>query len=310
MKRILLLLVLFVATITINAQENEETMTAEELQTMLKSLDSINKTFTYQHGTIQLGDKLATLNVPKGFKYLDAAQSKRVLEELWGNPPQETLGLLFHEDEDPSGINLSYAVEIQYSDEGYISDKDAKKIDYDELLKDMQKDIKETNPERIKQGYPSMELVSWAAKPYYNAETKKLFWAKEIRFDGEETNTLNYNIRVLGRQGYLMLNAIGDMDVLDKFEKEKDVILESVSFNDGSKYSDFDSGTDKIAAYGIGGLIAGKVLAKVGFFAVILKFGKIIFLAIAAFFGKFRKRIFGSKKKDEGLIVRNDDTDV
>ncbi len=113
---------------------------------------------------------------------------------------------------------------------------------------------------------------------------------------------------MLGRSGYLMLNAIGDMDVLDKFEKEKDVILASVSFNNGNKYANFDSKTDKLAAYGIGGLIAGKVLAKVGFFAVILKFGKIIFLAIAAFFGKFRKRIFGTKKDDEGLIVKNDNT--
>lgn len=197
---------------------------------------------------------------------------------------------------------------FQYADEGYISDDDAKDIDYDELLKNMQKDAVDSNPERIKLGYPKMELVSWAAKPYYNDKTKKLFQAKEIKFDGQEKNTLNYNIRVLGRSGYLMLNAIGDMDVLDKFEKEKDVILASVSFNNGNKYANFDSKTDKLAAYGIGGLIAGKVLAKVGFFAVILKFGKIIFLAIAAFFGKFRKRIFGTKKDDEGLIVKNDNT--
>ncbi len=112
MKRILLLIVLFVSTLTINAQEQEENMATEEMQATLKMIDSINKTFTYQHGTIQLGDKLATLKIPKGFKYLDARQSKRVLEDIWGNPPQEALGLLFYEDEDPVGLKLSYAVEI------------------------------------------------------------------------------------------------------------------------------------------------------------------------------------------------------
>jgi uncharacterized membrane-anchored protein len=98
------------------------------------------------------------------------------------------------------------------------------------------------------------------------------------------------------------------MDVLEKFDKNKDKIIASVEFNKGNKYSDFDSNTDKIAAYGIGGLIAGKVLAKAGFFAVILKFGKIIFLAVAAFFGKFRKMIFDSKKEKTTVVTKRDTT--
>ena len=308
MKKILLLFLLILTSITNYAQDKEEEMSSEEVTALIKSLDSINKTFTYQHGKIQLGNNLATLTIPEGFKYLDAVQSKKVLEDVWGNPPQETLGLLFHEDEDPVGFKLTYAVEIQYEEDGYISDDDAKDIDYSGMLTDMQKDIKESNPERIKQGYPMIELVDWAAPPYYDEVSKKLYWAKEMKFDNAEENTLNYNIRILGRKGYLMLNAIGDMDVLAKFDKNKDKIIASVEFNEGNKYSDFDSSTDKIAAYGIGGLIAGKVLAKAGFFAVILKFGKIILLAIAAFFGKFRKMIFGSKKEETTVVAKRDTT--
>jgi len=308
MKKTLLLFLLILTSITNYAQDKEEEMSSEEVTALIKSLDSINKTFTYQHGKIQLGNNLATLTIPEGFKYLDAEQSTKVLVDIWGNPPQETLGLLFHEDEDPVGFKLTYAVEIQYEEDGYISDDDAKDIDYGEMLTDMQKDIKESNPERIKQGYPMIELVDWAAPPYYDEVSKKLYWAKEMKFDNAEENTLNYNIRILGRKGYLMLNAIGDMDVLAKFDKNKDEIIASVEFNEGNKYSDFDSSTDKIAAYGIGGLIAGKVLAKAGFFAVILKFGKIILLAIAAFFGKFRKMIFGSKKEETTVVTKRDTT--
>ena len=55
---------------------------------------------------------------------------------------------------------------------------------------------------------------------------------------------------------------------------------------------------DDVAAYGIGGLIAGKILAKAGFFAVILKFWKIIAVGAIGLFSVFKKKIFG--QKDDG----------
>jgi len=110
-----------------------------------------------------------------------------------------------------------------------------------------------------------------------------------------EMNTLNYNIRVLGRKGYLNLNAISDMDKLPMVQTNIDRVISSAEFNPGNRYSDFNPDFDEVAAYGIGGLIAGKVLAKVGFFAAILKFWKVIAVGIVAAFGTLRKRIFGSK---------------
>ena len=53
-----------------------------------------------------------------------------------------------------------------------------------------------------------------------------------------------------------------------------------MSFAKGQQYTDYNAGIDEVAAYTIGGLVAGKVLAKVGFFAIILKFWKLGFLAL------------------------------
>lgn len=261
-----------------------------------ENIDSIEKAFKYYYDTISLGDNLATIVVPKGYKFLDAAQSTYVLTTLWNNPPSDVLGMLFPENTSPLSENFTYAVEISYSDEGYIKDKDAKKIDYDDLLKEMQKDTEEINPERIKAGYDAVELVGWASAPYYDEENKKLHWAKELKFGGTDINTLNYNVRILGRKGYINLNAIGDINILPEVKKDINSILASVNFKEGNTYAEFNPEMDKVAAYGIGGLIAGKVLAKVGFFAVILKFWKVIALAVAAFFGAFGKKLF---KKEE-----------
>jgi uncharacterized membrane-anchored protein len=144
----------------------------------------------------------------------------------------------------------------------------------------MQKEISEANTVRESQGYEKVALVGWASKPYYDADKKILHWAKEIKFGDSEENTLNYNVRVLGRKGVLILNAIASMNDLKAVKGNVNAVTNIVSFTDGNKYENFNPDIDQVAAYSIGGLVAGKVLAKVGFFAGLLKFWKVIAIAI------------------------------
>lgn len=298
MKKLLLFL-LFIAKITF-AQDTENQQISEA--EYLRKIDSVNNSFTYQEGTISLQNGIAEIAVPEGYKFLDGKQSAYVLTDLWGNPPAEVLGLLFPKDVDPISENFSYAVEVTYSEEGYIDDEDAKDIDYDDLLDEMQEDTAAANEERTKLGYPTMDLVGWASTPFYDAATNKLHWAKELKFEGEDVNTLNYNIRVLGRKGFLNLNAIGTIDVLPQFKNDVDEILNSVAFTEGNTYADFDPDFDKVAAYGIGGLIAGKLLAKAGFFVVILKFWKVIAVGVVGLFSVFKNKILGRKEDEEDNV--------
>ncbi|MFC4267941.1 DUF2167 domain-containing protein [Polaribacter marinivivus] len=298
--RNLLTSILLCLTITVTfCQENNDEITKEQEIEYQRVIDSINSTFKYEYGKISLENGIAEIDIPKGYKFLNAEQSKYVLSDLWGNPPSEVLGLLLPEEISPISDDFTYAVEITYSNEGYIDDEDAKDLDYDDLLEEMQDDTNAANPERKKLGYPEIDLVGWASKPFYDDKNKKLHWAKELSFEGEELNTLNYNIRVLGRKGYLNLNAIGTIDVLPKFNNDVDEILNSVHFTAGNKYADFNPDIDEVAAYGIGGLIAGKLLAKAGFFALLLKFWKFIAIGAVGLFSVFKKRIFGSKESEE-----------
>ncbi|XDD46638.1 DUF2167 domain-containing protein [Leptospira sp. WS39.C2] len=263
-------------------------------------LNKINN-LKYQTGSVTIGDNLATIKVPKGFKFLDAQQSQFVLHDVWGNPLNEgILGMLFKSDQSPISENFTYAITYSFSEDGYVSDSDANEINYDDLLKSMKEDILEGNEDRKKEGYPTMELVGWANKPFYDANAKKLHWAKELQFEGDTVNTLNYNIRILGRKGILELNAISDIEKLKLVQTDIPAILASTEFNEGEKYSDYSPGIDKMAAFGIGGLIAGKVLAKAGFFALLLKFWKIIAIGAIAALG-FIKKLF-TKKADNSSV--------
>ncbi|MBC9933120.1 DUF2167 domain-containing protein [Chitinophaga qingshengii] len=270
-------------------------------------VDSIRHAQKYETGVIKLPGGKAEIKIPAGFKFLNKEQSKYVLTKLWGNPEANaanTLGMIFPENSDPFA-DSSYAFIVEYEDVGYVKDDDAEKINYDDMLKTLQKDEKEENVQRAKEGYPSIHLVGWAQKPYYDKQNKVLHWAKEIHFgDNDDINTLNYQIRILGRHGILSLNAVCTMRELPLVKADIDKVLHMATFTEGNTYFDFDPKIDNVAAWTIGGLVAGKVLLKAGFFAMLLKFlaagWKFILLGFAALAGVVKK-FFGRKKEAKEL---------
>jgi uncharacterized membrane-anchored protein len=265
-----------------------------------KTIDSLEKTFTYQHGSITLKDGIGTLDVPSGFKYLDAVQAEKVLVEIWNNPKSENISMGFLLPEKQGVLDVSgYVFNIQYDAIGYVKDDDANDINYDELLTTLKEEAVAENESRKKEGYGTIEIVGWASKPFYDKTKNVLHWAKEIRFEGDSVNTLNYNVRVLGRKGVLVLNAISTMGEIDKVKAGVPHVLNVVHFSEGMKYADFNPGVDDVATWTIGGLVAGKVLAKVGFFALILKFWKLIAVGVVAAFAAVKRLFFGKKNEEE-----------
>jgi uncharacterized membrane-anchored protein len=253
-----------------------------------------------QEGEVTLPGGIAKVNVPQSLRYYGPKDAETVLVKIWGNPPtdEKLLGLLLPAGKSPLDKD-SWAVVIDFEDSGYVKDDDAAKINYDNLLKDMKASAVESNKAREKAGYGKVELVGWATKPHYDAAAKKIYWAKDLEFDGDPEHTLNYFIRVLGRRGVLNLNVVGAMDQLAEIEKATPTILAAVEFTEGNRYADFKSGTDKIATYGLAGLIAGGVLAKTGvlkgLFALLLAGKKFVVVGAIALVAGIKK-MFGKKE--------------
>jgi uncharacterized membrane-anchored protein len=252
----------------------------------------------FKTGRVVLGNDLATLNLPDSLVFLDGENAQRLLVDGWGNPPDDfpPLGMIL-----PAGVSPlaeeSWGVTVEYEDSGYVSDEDAADIDYGDMLKDMQADMREANTWREENGYEPVQLVGWAAAPRYDAEGKKLHWAKELKFGDSETNTLNYNIRVLGRKGVLVLNFVANMDQLAEIEANVPAVLAATEFNPGQRYAEFDPDLDTVAAYGLGALVAGKVAAKTGLLAMLLVLLKKFWFIPVVVIGWLFKRI-GLSKKD------------
>ncbi len=89
---------------------------------------------------------------------------------------------------------------------------------------------------------------------------------------------------------------------LPDVQKNIEPVLASFNYADGNRYADFNPDLDEVAAWTIGGLVAGKVLAKAGILALLLKNLKLIALAIGGI-GTAIWRWY--KKKTETPVVRN-----
>ena len=275
----------------LQAQEDEAALR----QKLRQLADGLN----YRKGEISLKSGLATIHIPEEFRYLDAKDTETVLSRIWGNPRgSHTLGMLLPTTISPAASE-SWGVIITYDEDGYVKDDEAAKLDYDKLLKEMKEGTAEDDKARQKEGYPGIELVGRATPPRYDAATHKMYWAKELKFGGSDENTLNYNIRMLGRRGVLVLNAVAVMTQLKEIEAAAPAVLAMVDFQEGHRYSDFNPTTDKVAAYGLAALVVGGLAGKAGLFKGLLvalvaakKFVIIGVIALTAFF----KKLFGKKE--------------
>lgn len=301
MKNSLLCILILCAPLFIKAEPDSSNieMDSASLASAIMHIDSVVNSLDYKSGKILLKSDLATINVPAGFLFLEGKDARYILEDVWGNPEDtDILGILV-----PEGVNMlaaeSWAIVYTYEEDGHVEDDDAEDYDYNELLEEMKTQTIDGSVERVKLGYEPISLVGWAKAPFYDKTTHKLHWAKELKFGDDSINTLNYNIRMLGRKGVLVMNIVSGMDNIKTVETKIDAILLSTNFNTGSRYDDFDSSIDKVAEYGIGGLIAGGILAKTGMLAKIgiflVKGWKIIAIAVVGLIAAFKNKIFRKK---------------
>lgn len=102
---------------------------------------------------------------------------------------------------------------------------------------------------------------------------------------------VNYKIRMLSRSGVMNAILVSEPATLDNDIRAFKTALTGFSFDAGERYSEYRTG-DKIAEYGLTGLIVGgaaAAAAKTGLFKVLGKFAVVIFVGLGALaLGAFR----------------------
>lgn len=223
----------------------------------------------------------AMLSLPAGYVYLNANDTATFME-LLENIPGDDEYLIAPDD-------FSWFAVFSYEDVGNV--KDDEEIDASAVMDSLKTGNRLANREREKRGWGTLNILGWQYPPFYEADTNRLSWATLA--ESQEGRVVNYNTRFLGRTGVMSATLVAEPEELDGFVPEFKSALLGFSFNSGQSYAEFRPG-DKVAAFGLAGLIAGGAAAAAAKGA-----GKGIFKAIgiaivAAFFGivSFIKRLF------------------
>jgi len=282
-----LILPLAAALLAVPAQA--QAPTAEQAARIAK-IEALQKDLHPATGDVRITGAEAVLHLGKDYYFLPAAEARRVLVDAWGNPPEvatNVLGLVF-----PAGktfLDDTWGAVVTFDRSGWVSDEDAQSTDYNKLLGQMQEGEDELNERRTGEGYPAQHLVGWAQQPVYDPQNHSVVWAQNIQFTGQTENSLNYDVRLLGRRGVLSLNMLTGMSKLGETRAAAAKFASVADFTSGARYADYKPGTDTKADYGVAGLVAagvGVVAAKkLGLIAIILAFGKKFLILIIAVFG-------------------------
>jgi uncharacterized membrane-anchored protein len=279
------------------AQPPEESLTAAQQQAR-SAWQAAAAAMVAGPTQVTLRDQ-AKLDLPAGFAFIPKKESAALMQAMGNRTGDEFIGLIF-----PQADDKSWMVSVDYEDSGYIKDDDAKDWDADELLKSLRDGTEAANEERTKIGVPPIQVTRWIEKPAYEAGVHHLVWSAEVKLrDGEDPDpTINYNTYVLGREGYISMNLITPASTINVDKPVAKRLLASVTFNDGKRYSDFNSSTDKVAAYGLAALVAGVAAKKLGLLALtgvfIVKFAKLFAIGAAAVGGGVWKWLKGRSGKD------------
>jgi uncharacterized membrane-anchored protein len=225
----------------------------------------------------------AKLALPEHFGFVPQEQAAALMRAMGNTTGNDFLGLIV-----PQGGSSHWFVAVTYHDSGYIKDDDARHWDADKLLQSLKDGTEAANEERVKAGVPAIEVTRWIEPPAYEPDSHRLVWSAEARHkDGSSRDpTVNYNTYLLGREGYVSMNLVTSASAVDADKSAARELISAVDFDSGKRYGDFNSSTDKVAAYGLAALVAGVAAKKLGLLALLaalaVKFAKIIAVTVAA----------------------------
>ena len=138
------------------------------------------------------------------------------------------------------------------------------------------------NEVRRSKSFPTLEVAAWIRKPTLDQANNTVTWAFEVK-QSDGAKIINAVALKLGRFGFERITWIGDPTLYQSSSNDLALAMKDFDFDHGARYGDYEVGKDRLAAYGVAGLVAGIIAGKtanVGAFAALALFGKKFAVAI------------------------------
>lgn len=289
--RFLLLLVLALAVHGSHAQaQSEEALSPAdeaEIEAMRMAAEQFWSEWEVGPGEGELGT-VAVVDVPEAYLFGDGDHARALLE-MWENPTTGgELGCVT-----PASAGEDWYVFFEFDPIGYVRDDEKDELDADAILSSLREGTERGNEERRRRGWSTIELLGWAVPPRYDEATHNLEWATIV--EGENgSQAVNYNVRLLGRNGVMSAELLCDPARMEANLPEFRRVLAGFAFVPGGRYAEFRQG-DKVAAYGLSALVAGGAMAGLAKAGLLKKLLKPLLFGLV-FVGGAIRRLFGRRR--------------
>jgi uncharacterized membrane-anchored protein len=272
-------------TSPLHSQEAE--LSAKDAAALKEYNDFMGSLSWKTEGTGSLGSR-AEIAIPEGYRFLGSSDASKLMKYYGNLSNGSELGYI-------SPDSMEWFAVFEFEDVGYVKEDDKDKLDADEILKQLQEGQKAANKELTSMGRPTLTVLGWHTPPNYNSETKNLEWAIRLSSsDGEQI--LNYNTKLLGRRGVMNVILVCDEEQLASVIPHHQALLKGFAYKKDESYAAFTKG-DKIAEFGLVGLIAGGGLLVAAKSGLLAKLWKPIAIGLVAI-GAFIKRLFKGKTQE------------
>ncbi|QOT00299.1 DUF2167 domain-containing protein [Brevibacterium sp. JNUCC-42] len=249
---------------------------------------------------VDVGDKLAAFKVPDQLTYLNKEDTITVQKEFGNSASSREIGSVY-----PTSDKENWYVVMEYDEVGHIMDDEQNNIDKDAILKSYKEGTEEHNKERKLE--EQIHVVGWNVPPSYDAKTHTLQWSM-LAEDNKKNPIINYNLQMLTRKGYVSFILVSDPAT---FAQDKKILTEQImpqfQLKEGNRYSDYDASTDKLAEFGLTGLVLGglglAVAKKIGILALILVFLKKAWIIVVIVLGGIFKVVTNIFKKKKAHVM-------
>ncbi|WP_330082560.1 DUF2167 domain-containing protein [Methylocystis iwaonis] len=207
---------------------------------------------------VRLADR-ATLWLPAGRIFLPPEAAKKLAKEAGLEWRAGIQGMIA-----PTGNGLDWLAPVELVEDGYIKTGAPESLKADELLAAFQASLPEINAQRARAGEPPVTLDGWLTPPALDAKGRLSACANISTPNSQngQDGFFNCEAWALGRNGAIKVGLADGGEMAERLKNEAAALAETIVFDHGATYEEFDAATDPVAPYTAADLLTRDVAAK------------------------------------------------
>lgn len=198
-------------------------------------------------GNFVLDDAPVKVDLPNGYKFIDAESSKDILVKFWGNTTSgvnDVIGMVIPDATNTvENIDKAWILSL-LRNVGHVQDKKGGSMGFSWILKGFKNldEYKDTD-------------VEWAWSPNYDTEHHSL--SLPFLFISQGDTILNPRQYIFGNTDAIMIEPVVPLSDIHWFEENDNLIPNAISFTPGSAYEDFNENSQQYGYNSVSAFIKG-----------------------------------------------------